>query len=144
MKTLRAARKCRSPFLLQRANFANFFVLQWGHLKTMKLKKIILSERWEEFWTYRSNQGNTDRLIPKFELYNALKRWSDSRGSIPTMTRLKKTLIEYCKYRDFEFNPESLCALNDNRILRWRDEGDRKIAMECICVHVPGNNIQLD
>ena len=83
-------------------------------------------------------------IIPKYEVYNALKRWSDSRGSVPTMTRFKKTLIEYCKYRDFEFNPESLCTPNDTRILRSRNEGDRKITMECICVHVPGNNIQLD
>ncbi len=98
----------------------------------------------EFFDDYFIDQGNTDRLIPKFDVYNALKRWSDGRNAYLTMTRFKKTLIEYCKYRDFEFNPASLCTSNDNRIICKRDEGDRKIAMECICVHVPGNNIQLD
>jgi hypothetical protein len=125
----------------------------------MKLKKIILLETFvaivKKFLNPEFVQTTSapitqpiiqpiTRLIPKYEVYNALKRWSDSRGSVPTMTRFKKTLIEYCKYRDFEFNPELLCTSNDNRIICKRDEGDRKITMECICVHVPGNNIQLD
>ena len=98
----------------------------------------------EFFDDYFVDQGNSDRLIPKFDVYNALKRWSDSRSAIPTITRFKKTLIEYCKYRNFEFNPESLCVPNDNRIIRCRKEDDRKITVEYICVHIPGNTIQLD
>ena len=98
----------------------------------------------EFFDDYFIDQGNSDRLIPKFDVYNALKRWSDGRNNGMTMNRFKKTLIEYCKYRNFEFNPASLCTANDNRIIRCRKENDRKVTCEYICVHIPGNTIQLD
>ena len=98
----------------------------------------------EFFDDYFIDQGNTDRLILKFEVFNALKRWSDGRNNGMTMNRFKKTLIDYCKYRNFEFNPSSLCTPGDTRILRCRSDGDRKITLEYISVHIPGNTIQSD
>ncbi len=98
----------------------------------------------EFFDDYFLDQGNADRLIPKFEAYNALKRWFDGRNNSMTMNRFKKTLMEYCNYRNFEFNPSSICNSNDNRIIRCRKLGDRKITLEFICVHIPGNTIQTD
>ncbi len=103
--------------------------------------QLIGDELLEFFDDYFIYQGNTDRLLLKHEVYGALKRSSDSRSAVPTIQRFKKTLIEYCKYRSFVFNPEPLRTAGDTRILRCRRDGDRKITQEYIYVHVPGNEI---
>lgn len=98
----------------------------------------LLLEFYDDYFVY---QGNSDRLLLKTEVYAAMRRYIDNKSSIPTITRFKKTLIEYCKYKNFVFNPDELCTPNDNRILRCRKEGERKITLEYICVHIPGNQI---
>lgn len=98
----------------------------------------MLLEFFDDYFIY---QGNSDRLVLKTEAYAALRKYVDNKGTMPSVTRFKRTLIEYCKYKNFVFNPEELCIPKENRILKCRKEGDRKVTLEYICVHIPGNEI---
>ena len=74
-----------------------------------------LLEYYDEYFLY---QGNCDKPILKSEAFAALRKFADNKNAPTTMIRFKKTLIEYCKYRGFIFNPSELCTTKDNRIIK--------------------------
>ena len=95
-----------------------------------------LLEYYDEYFLY---QGNCDKPILKSEAFAALRKFADNKNAPTTMIRFKKTLIEYCKYRGFIFNPSELCTTKDNRIIKCRSESNTKYMLEYICVHIPGH-----
>lgn len=100
-----------------------------------------LLDFYDEYFIY---QSNCDRLILKNEVYATLKKWVDTKSAIPSIVQFKKTLIEYCKYKGFIFNPDELRTTKDPRLLRCVTTGDKKTTMEYICVHIPGNPIDTE
>ena len=110
-----------------------------------RMHRQLLGDMMLEFFDYYFiEQDNSDRIILKYDVYAALGKFTNSKVTLPTIVRFKKALIEYCRYKNFIYNPEELCVPNDTRILRTRKDGDRKITLEYICVHIPGNKIITD
>ncbi|MCQ2339194.1 MAG: toprim domain-containing protein [Paludibacteraceae bacterium] len=100
----------------------------------------LLGDNMLEFFDdYFIYQGNSDRMVLKTDAYAALRRWMDNKGAIPSIMGFKKAMIEYCKYRNYIFNPNELRSPNDTRILLYRKRDGRKITLEYVYVHIPGN-----